>query len=124
MTLPNYSGASQGDVGTIWTARYGSDDTIVAVTFPKAGLIVEYQRPPQTPSAIYQTLAEDHPKMFRVVDLNGVPALATLQNSDQSQTNFGSVEFVVGDTQIAVLGHYDQATLKSVAQSIVDQTGS
>ncbi len=70
---------------------------------------------------MYQTEASQSPDSMSAIDLNGVPALATQQNSDQLGTNFGSVEFVKGGTRIAVLGHYDEGILESIAQSIVDQ---
>jgi hypothetical protein len=56
-----------------------------------------------------------------VIDLNGIPGLATAQNSDQTGQNFGAVEFVVDGTQVDVVGHYDEATLEAVSQSIVDR---
>lgn len=120
VTLPNSSMASSANLGTLWTANYGGDNTVVAVTFPQAGLIVEYERPAQTPPAIYPTLAQEHPNFMSVTDLNGVPALEVAQNSNQSAADLSSVEFVAGGTQITVLGHDDEATLKSVAQSILD----
>jgi hypothetical protein len=36
-------------------------------------------------------------------------------------SNPGSVEFVVGGTRVIVSGYYDDATLESVAQSIINQ---
>lgn len=122
VTVPNTALASSANVGSVWTANYGGDDAIVAVTFPQAGLVVEYQRPVQTPPSIYQSLAQEHSSLMSVTDLSGVPALVVAQNSDQTGTNFGAVEFVSGGTTIGVLGHYDEATLKTVAQSIVDQS--
>ena len=123
VTLPNSSLASSANVGTVWTVNYGGDNAVVAIAFPQAGLIVEYERPVQTPPTIYQTLAQEHPNSFSDTDLNGVPGLAIRQNSDQTGANFGAIEFVVGGTQIVVMGHYDEAALAAVARSIILQSG-
>jgi hypothetical protein len=124
LTLPDSTLASSANAGPVWTANYGGNDAVVAVTFPQTGLIIEYARPVQTPSSLYQTLAQEHPSSMSAIDLSGQPALAVAQNSDQTGTSFGSVEFVAGGTQITVLGHYNQATLKSVAQSILARANS
>jgi hypothetical protein len=51
--------------------------------------------------------------------LDGVPALATKEDSDQTGQNFGAIEFVVNGTRIAVLGHYDQAALETFATPLL-----
>jgi hypothetical protein len=125
--LPNSSLANPSNRGSVWARTVPGHEYDLAITFPSAGIIVQYDRPvpyPEPPAQMYQTEANQNPDSMSATDLGGVPALVTQQNSDQPGTNFGSIEFVIGGTRIAVLGHYDQATLKSVAQSIVDQANS
>ena len=129
VVLPSSSLVSPSDLGSVWVQQDGGagGDTNVAVTFPSAGLIVQYERPvpyPEPPAAMYAAEAAQFPDSMSVTDVNGVPALATRQDSDQYGTNFGAIEFVVGGTRIAVLGHDDEATLKSVALSIINRAGS
>lgn len=124
VTLPSSSLANSSNWGSVWERTVPGHEYDVAVTFPPAGIIVQYDRPvpyPEPPAQMYQTEASQSPDSMSAIDLNGVPALATQQNSDQLGTNFGSVEFVKGGTRIAVLGHYDEGILESIAQSIVDQ---
>lgn len=124
IVLPDTSLVGRSDVGAVWIDT-STPVTDVAVTFPAQGIIVQYSRPvfyPKTESvsALYESEAKSNPGTS-VTDLNGVPALATEQNSDQTEANFGSIEFVAHGTVIGVLGHYDEASLKAIAQSIVDQ---
>jgi hypothetical protein len=124
VVLPNSSLANSSNWGSVWERNVPGHEYNVAVTFPSAGIILQYERPvpyPEPPAEMYQTEAQQQPDSMSAIDLNGVPALATQQNSDQLGTNFGSIEFVKGGTRIAVLGHYDEATLEGIAQSIVDQ---
>lgn len=124
IVLPDSSLAGSSDVGAIWTEHTGPV-TDVAVTFPRPRLIVDYERPvtyPQPAPTMYATEARQGPGSMSTIDLKGVPALATAQNSDQLHQNFGSIEFVENGTVIRVMGHYDQATLQAVAQSIVDRS--
>ena len=111
----------------MWTRTAPGDERDVAVTFPRVGLIIQYERPvpyPKPPATTYQAEADQFPNLMSVTSLNGVPALATKQDADQLGTNFGAIEFVSGGTRIAVLGHYDLATLENVARSIVNQSDS
>lgn len=114
---------SASSVGSVWVQQDdGGADTNVAVTFPSAGLIVQYERPvpyPQAPAAMYQAEAKQFPNLMSVTDLNGVPALVTTQNSDQTGANFGAIEFVVSGTRVAVLGRYDTATLRTFAAPLL-----
>jgi hypothetical protein len=124
VVLPNSSLANSSNLGSVWERTVPGHEYDLAITFPSAGIIVQYDRPvpyPEPPAEMYQTEARQQPDSMSAIDLNGVPALATQQNSDQLGTNFGSIEFVKGGTRIAVLGHYDEATLESIAQSIVEQ---
>jgi len=126
IVLPDNSLASPSEIGAVWTQRTGPV-VDVAVTFPRSGLIVNYERPiryPQPVPQMYETEAKQSPDSMSVIDLDGVPALATLQNSDQLHQNFGAIEFVENGTVVSVLGHYETATLQAVAQSIVDQEPS
>ncbi len=123
IVLPDSSFAAPSDVGAVWTHSEGPV-TDVAVTFPDRALIVDYERPLQYPepvSAMYETEAKQQPNLLSTINLNGVPALATAQNSDQFHQNFGAIEFVENGTVVRVMGHYDEPTLKAVAQSIVGQ---
>jgi len=123
IALPTTAGMATSDVGAVWVRQDGGgQSTSVAVTLPSAGLILQFDRPvsyPQPPAQMYQTEATQHPSIFSVIDLDGVPALATRQNADQFGQNFGAIEFVVGGTRIAVLGHYDEATLRTFASSLL-----
>jgi len=123
IVFPDDSLASPADVGAVWAQRTGPV-VDVAVTFPRTGLIVNYERPipyPQPVPQMYATEARQSPDSMSVIDLNGVPALATRQNSDQLHQNFGAISFVENGTVVSVLGHYETATLESIAQSIVEQ---
>ena len=125
VTLPDSSTVRAADAGSVWAARsHTSADVSVAVTFPKQGLIVQYQRPALVdPLSSFQSFVKDSPGS-QVVYLNGsVPALSIAGLPDGS--NWGSVEFVSGGTIIVVMGHNDEATLEGVANSILSRsTGS
>ena len=119
IALPTTPQLSASDVGSVWVRQDGAgQSTSVAVTLPTAGLFLQFIRPvpyPEPPAEMYQTEASQEPDSMSAIDLNGVPALATKQDSDQTGQNFGAIEFVVNDTRIAVLGHYDVATLRTFA---------
>jgi hypothetical protein len=123
IALPNAPQMSASDVGSVWVRQDGGgQSTSVAVTLPSAGLILQFVRPvpyPQPPAQMYQTEASQEPDSMSAIDLNGVPALATKQDSDQTGQNFGAIEFVVNGTRIAVLGHYDLATLRTFAMPLL-----
>jgi hypothetical protein len=98
----------------------------VAVTFPKQGVFIQYIRPyPDSSSnfdirAHYAAIARQD-SYFHVLDVEGVPALAADQNSDETGHNFGLVAFAGGGVETRVFGHYGEKTLEAVAQSIVDR---
>jgi hypothetical protein len=123
IALPTTPGMATSDVGAVWVRQDGGgQSTSVAVTLPSAGLILQFDGPvqyPQPPAQMYRTEATQHPSIFSAIDLDGVPALATRQNADQFGQNFGAIEFVVRGTRIAVLGHYDEATLRTYASSLL-----
>ena len=133
ITLPaaEASQLSASNVGAVWVrqdgggARDEGHSTSVAVTFPSLGVILQFDRPvgyPQPPAQMYQTEASQTPNAKQAIDLNGVPALYTVQDSDQFRQNFGAIEFVSNGTRIAVLGHYDLATLRAYAKSLLSAT--
>jgi hypothetical protein len=128
VTLPSASTMSASAVGSVWVRQDGGGQgTSVAVTLPAVGLILQFIRPvpyPESPAEMYQTEANQQPNSETVIDLGGVPALATRQDSDQTGQNFGSVEFVVKGTRIAVLGHYDVATLRAYATTLLAAASS
>ena len=95
IVLPDTSVVSASDAGPVWMNSGGSV-TVIAVTFPNAGLWIDYQRGDNYNDDVllqFRAIARQAPRIFRVIDLRGVPALAGAQNSDQTGTNFGSIEF-------------------------------
>ena len=123
IALPDTPQMSASDVGSVWVRQDGGgQSTSVAVTLPRAGLILQFDRPvtyPEPPAEMYQTEASQNPDLMSTIDLSGVPALATTQDSDQTGQNFGAIEFVVNGTRIAVLGHYDLTTLRAFATPLL-----
>jgi hypothetical protein len=127
VALPNTSLVKPSDAGPVWATSgresdTGDTDPTVAVTFPAAGLIVQYERPVpySDPERQYQGMANLLPnKAASVVDLNGVPGLAIKPNADQTGANLGSIEFVADGTRVVVMGHYDEPALREVALSIL-----
>lgn len=125
IVLPDTALVAPSDAGAVWLQSQLPGDPAAAIAFPGPQIIVQYlpNQSPEAPLAQYTAMAKGLSDA-QVVDLGGVPALAIAQNSDSTGANFGSIEFVIGGTQIAVLGHYDEETLQAVAQSIVDRSGS
>lgn len=130
VVLPDTSLVQPSDASpVVWVSGFRDDQGTatsggtLAVTFPSQGVIVEYTRPVpyHDPLTAYQGLAAELPAA-QVVTLDGVPALAIKQNSDDTGANFGSVDVVVGASQVRVFGHYDDATLDSLARSILRQS--
>ena len=122
IVLPNTPGMAASDVGAVWVRQDGGLGTGVAITLPRAGLILQLGRPygyNQPPAQMYRTFAAQEPDLYSVIDLDGVPAMAVRQNADQTCQNFGAIEFAVRGTRIAVLGHYDEATLRTYASSLL-----
>jgi hypothetical protein len=126
VVLPDTPFGRPSGKGAVWLDRVPGGWTIVAVTFPRSRLIVLYERPipfKQPPEALFAAMAKGK-SGFHLLDLEGVPAIATDQNSDVTGRNFGSVQFVDERVLVSVLGHYDTATLETVAQSILDRSRS
>jgi hypothetical protein len=125
LTLPDSAAVAASDAGPVWAAESRATgkarEVAVAVTFPKEGLIVQYQRPVMAdPLATFQNVVKDSPGSS-VVYLNGnVPALSIPELPDGS--NWGSVQFVSGGTVIVIMGHNDEATLEGVANSILGRS--
>lgn len=122
LVLPDTSMVRPADAGHVWIAG-GPPSATAAVNFPSAGIFVEYTAPPpaQNPTATYQAIARENPRSFETIDLNGATALTVEQNTDDTGHNFGGVIFVLNGLEIRVFGHYDTATLLTVAESIVEQ---
>jgi hypothetical protein len=132
IVLPNTTLIQPSDAGPVWEAGKGAPSpTIVAVTFPSQGVIVEYWRPaPSDGSAAhFQAMAQSMPSPSgasegQVITLSGgVPALAVQQNSDDTGHNFGSIIFNMAGSEVRVMGHNDEATLQAMALSILNQSG-
>jgi hypothetical protein len=122
IVLPDTSFVSPADLGHAWVSGTFPNVT-VAVNFPSRGLFIQYTAPPPLAdmSASYKEIAQQDPHSFQTIDLNGGTALAVKQNSDETGHNFGGVAFVLDGLEIRVFGHYDEPTLQSIAQSIVDR---
>jgi hypothetical protein len=132
VVLPDSPITPPSTVGAVWAANDGSADTTVAVTFPKQGLVFEYIRPaPSDGSAAhFQAVAQGivsptGAQIAQEITLNGgVPALAIQQNSDETGTNFGTVMFNVGGSEVRVMGHSPEAMLQGLAESILARSPS
>jgi hypothetical protein len=133
IVLPNTTLVDPSDLGAVWEDGRGAPtQTTVAVTFPSQGVIVGYTRPaPSNGSAahfqamLHSMLSPSGVPEAEVITLNGtVPALAVHQNSDETGANFGAIIFNVGDSEVRVIGHKDQATLTDLASSILSQDGT
>lgn len=123
IVLPTTSLVDPSDVGPVWVSG-ALPEVTTAVTFPSQGVFIDYTvPPPHDPSATYHAIARETPQSFETIDFNGGTALAVKQNSDQTGHNFGGVIFVLNGAEIRVFGHYDEQTLQSIAQSIVDRSG-
>jgi hypothetical protein len=121
LVLPATASAQASSVGAVWKVT-SSAGTMAAVTFPSAGMMVEYRRPVpySDPSTEYQALTQSVPSS-QAISLSGTPAFFIPQNSDSTGANFGVVLFVQNGTEIRVMGHSDGAALEDIAQSIIDR---
>lgn len=131
VTLPDSAFVKPSDAGTAWASTLsdpdsGKTDTTVAITFPARSLIIRYHRSDSaaTTLASYEGYARQHPDAAHMIDLQGLPALVIKQNTDDLGSNFGVVAFDLRGTEIAVMGHYDESTLRDVARSILARAGS
>lgn len=131
LVLPNTTFVNPSEVGSVWEIGKGPPSpTTVAVTFPSQGVIVGYTRPaPSDGSAAhFQAMTHSMPSPSggsegRVISLSGVPALAVQENSDDTGHNFGGTFFNMDGSEVGVMAHDDEATLESLALSILSQSG-
>lgn len=130
IVLPDSGDVTPSTVGAVWAntphlGPTGTGSAVVAVTFPTAGVWVNYQTGEVSYGddvlLDYQAEARDDSSTFQVVDLNGVPALAAAQGPDQTITN-GSVRFDAGGVTVTVFGRSDQTTLQAIARTIIDRS--
>ena len=131
LVLPQTAVVGPSEAGAVWTASQtepgGATTTVVAVTFPAQGMIIEYENPAPLDgsAATFQSMTKSMPSRSggsegQVITLaGGVPALAVAENSDDLGTNFGEIIFNVGGTQVQVMGHNDEATLQPIAESVL-----
>jgi hypothetical protein len=126
VTLPDSAEVHPSDVGVVVAATAtgeGEKSVSVGVSFPAEGLIIQYLRPPiPNPLSNFQGFVKNSQGSQLIYLNDGVPARAIAQTSDPS--SWGSIEFVAGGTTIEVMGQQDEATLQSVAQSILHRVGS
>lgn len=127
IVLPDIPQASSSDVGTVWLNQpnlgptMGSTSATAAVTFPAAGVWVEYERGVNTYTddvlLQYQAFAHQDGGS-QVIDLSGVPALT----EDSGGTSNRAIRFSVGGVTVVIIGRADLSTMRSMAQSIVDRS--
>lgn len=123
LVLPDTRLVNSSAVSSVWVNGTLPGGVAAAVTFPSAGIFIEYTVPgPRDPSATYQAIARENPRSFETIDLNGETALVVKQNTDDTGHNFGGVVFVRNGVEIRVFGHYDTPPLRAVAQSIIDRS--
>jgi hypothetical protein len=126
VTLPDTAQVKPSDAGAVQmesTTGDGQKVVDLGISFPKQGLIVKYIQPPSSdPLSNYQVAVSN--SEGSLIYLNGgVPAL-TKEAPLPDGSPWGFVQFVAGGSTIVVMGHPDQVTLQSVAQSILDGIGS
>ena len=131
LVLPQTAVVGPSEAGAVWTASQtepgGATTTVVAVTFPAQGMIIEYENPAPLDgsAATFQSMTKSMPSRSggsegQVITLaGGVPALAVAENSDDLGANFGEIIFNVGGTQVRVMGHNDEATPQPIAESVL-----
>jgi hypothetical protein len=131
--LPSTPLADASTVGQVSEARDNNDDgtstTYVAVSYPASDLVVEYQSPaPYADAAAnYKAYVAETPSalagLASVGEVDGNPALVIDQNKDATQDNPGSVEFLIGDIKVAVIGYQSSKALLAIAESIAARQG-
>jgi hypothetical protein len=122
IVLPDTSPIGSPAVGSVWLLSSGVV-TVAAVTYPAAGTWVGYEvganRYYDDVLLLYQAIANEDRASFRVVDIDGIPALAAEQNTDQTGGNPGSIMFDAGGARVTVIGHHTLPELQALAQSII-----
>lgn len=119
IVLPNTPDLSSSDVGAVWMYQLHGDETqtVVSVTFPSQGLIIYYNRPaPLDPLTYFQGSVKSNPGA-KLISLGSTPASYNPGTPDY----WAGLEVIVGGATIDVLGHTSEASLQTVAQSIVDR---
>jgi hypothetical protein len=128
LVLPKTTLVRPSEVGPVWSVLERRKHGVVAVTFPTQGVIVQYERPVPfsgKAQAHFRRMAQGmradglHAK---IVDLNGTAAFAIQQDFDSNRNNFGVVTFKLGDSEVRVMAHRDQPTLRALARSILSQS--
>ena len=100
----------------------GRSSIVVAVTFPKQEMYILYEKTRMAHPLAYLKGAvhSERSNGSRLIRLSGVPAWAVPDTSGRS--SWGMIQFIDGGAMIQVTGHTDLASLRAVAQSIVDRT--
>ncbi len=123
IVLPDTSFVGPSDLGSVWVDGTGTPaDTAAAVTFPSQGIFIVYRGGYTYSDSGYRAIAAQDLRSFQTISLNGRTALAVKQNSDQTGHNFGGVIFALKGLEIRVFGHYGEAKLLPIAQSIIDRS--
>jgi hypothetical protein len=119
VVLPDTPLIRPRDAGPVWA---WSHDTraIAAVTYPAQRLFIDYSRPFAfvDPLRVYTGWSKRN-RSFQVTRIRGIPA-QWVRGNDGTGNN--DVDFQLDDLDISVTGPYGKATLRSVAQSIVDRS--
>jgi hypothetical protein len=122
--LPDTANVSASDIGAVWMNQAHGEETqtAVAVTFPTQRLIISYEEPAVPPALIRRWGQHRHgaKSLVKLVWLAGVPADAYPQRPE----SWGSIQFVARGATTVVLGHTDEASLRAVAQSMVDRASA
>jgi hypothetical protein len=128
--LPLPSSSVNSSIGSVTEARDTSDSgqvaTFVAVSYPQAGLVVEYESPVPYPDAAqyYSTYVEQTPQnlagLASVGSVAGAPALVLQENKGATGSNPASIEFVHGGLKVAVIGYQSAAALMPVATAVAN----
>lgn len=124
--LPSLPNASAANVGQVWW-QVASDAHRLAVSFPAAGFDVIYSTPVgySDPAGNYGNYVQTSPAgLATVVSVDGTPALSINQGADALGTNPGSVEYVIGDVKVVVLGDLPASSLEAAAVSIDTSTAA
>ncbi len=125
VVMPNTSVLQPADAGPVWDS-VGPGQAVVAVTFPSKGIYIDYIKPApySDPASGLQAMSAGFTSS-RVIQLNGAtPALYIPQNSDDTGSSPGVVLFETAGAEIRIVGHNDEPTLETIAESMLAQTGS
>jgi hypothetical protein len=122
IVLPDTSPIGSPAVGPVWLSTSGGE-SVAAVTYPAAGTWVGYRtganRYYDDVLLLYQAIANEDRASFRVVYIDGTPALAAEENTDQTGGNPSSIMFDAGGAQVTIIGHQTLPKLQALAQSII-----